>query len=107
MDEELNSLRERLEERMPGLSKSQRRIASHLLSHYDEAAFLSAADLASQLDVSEATVVRFAKAIGYDGFPQLKRALQSVYRSEVTPAARLQHKLAELAHNEDLSRYIL
>jgi DNA-binding MurR/RpiR family transcriptional regulator len=87
MDEELNSLRERLEERMPGLSKSQRRIASHLLSHYDEAAFLSAADLASQLDVSEATVVRFAKAIGYDG-------------SEVTPAARLQHKLAELAHNQ-------
>ena len=100
MDEELNSLRDRLEERMPVLSKSQRRIASHLLSHYDQAAFLSAADLAIQLNVSEATVVRFAKAVGYDGFPQLKRVLQSVYRGEVTPAARLQHKLAELAHNQ-------
>ncbi len=100
MDEELNSLRDRLEECMPGLSKSQRRIASYLLSHYDEAAFLSAADLATQLEVSEATVVRFAKAIGYDGFPQLRRVLQSVYRGEVTPAARLQHKLAELAHNQ-------
>jgi len=97
MDEELDGFRLRLEQRMLELSKSHQHIATYLLSHYDEAAFLSAAELAANLEVSEATVVRFAKAVGYSGFPQLKRSLQSLYRVQVTPAARLRHKLDELS----------
>jgi len=97
MEEELDGFRRRLEEHLPGLSKSQQHIANYLLTSYDEAAFLSAADLARRLEVSEATVVRFAKSIGYEGFPELKRCLQSLYRGLVSPTTRLQHKLAELA----------
>jgi DNA-binding MurR/RpiR family transcriptional regulator len=100
MVEELDGFRRRLEEHLPDLSKSQQRIASYLLTSYDEAAFLSAADLAQRLQVSQATVVRFAKAIGYAGFPELKRCLQDLYRGQVTPAAHLQHKLAELASHQ-------
>jgi DNA-binding MurR/RpiR family transcriptional regulator len=100
MQEELDSLKSRLEQHLPNLSKSQQRIANYLLTSYDEAAFFPAADLAQRLEVSEATVVRFAKAIGYAGFPELKRCLQDLYRSQVTPAARLQHKLAELASHQ-------
>ncbi len=100
MDEELAGFRHQLEVRMSDLSKSQQRIATYLLASYDEAAFLSAADLARRLEISEATVVRFAKAIGYDGFPALKRVLQDLYRGQVTPATRLQHKLTELAGSQ-------
>jgi len=100
MVEELDGFRRRLEEHLPNLSKSQQLIANYLLTSYDEAAFLSAADLAQHLQVSQATVVRFAKAIGYSGFPQLKRCLQDLYRGQVSPAARLQHKLAELASHQ-------
>jgi len=100
MEQELDGFRRRLEQHLPGLSKSQQHIANYLLTSYDEAAFLSAADLARRLQVSEATVVRFAKAIGFDGFPELKRCLQELYRGQVTPAARLQHKLAELASSQ-------
>jgi DNA-binding MurR/RpiR family transcriptional regulator len=97
MEHELDGFRRRLEQHLPSLSKSQQHIANYLLTSYDEAAFLSAADLAQRLEVSEATVVRFAKAIGFDGFPELKRCLQEMYRGQVTPAARLQHKLTELS----------
>ncbi len=100
MEQELDSFRRRLEQHLPGLSKSQQHSARYLLTSYDEAAFLSAADLAERLQVSEATVVRFAKAIGFEGFPELKRCLQELYRGQVTPAARLQHKLAELASSQ-------
>src|SRR5512137_3127891 len=100
MIEELDGFRRRLEEHLPDLSKNQQRIASYLLTSYDEAAFLSAADLAQRLQVSQATVVRFAKSIGYDGFPELKRCLQDVYRGQVSPAARLSHKLVELASHQ-------
>ena len=80
----------------PTLTKSEQRIASYLLASHDEAAFLSAAGLARRLSVSEATVVRFAKSVGYEGFPSLRRELQSIFRVKTTPAMRLQHKLEEL-----------
>lgn len=100
MEEGLNDFRQRLEDHHLGLTRSQQRIASYLLASYDEAAFLPAADLASQLGVSEATLVRFARAIGYDGFRDLRRCLQGLFRAQATPASRLQHKLGELASSQ-------
>lgn len=100
MEEELDDFQQRLEDHLPDLTKSQQSIASYLLANYDEAAFLSMADLAERLDLSEATLVRFAKAIGYDGFRELRRCLQGLFRAEVTPASRLQHKLGELASSQ-------
>ena len=43
---------------MRSLTKSQQRIAAYLLGNYDEAAFLSAADMANRLEVSEASMGR-------------------------------------------------
>ena len=98
--EELNDFRHRLEHHFPRLTKSEQKIASFLLSNYDQAAFLNAADLARELLVSEATVVRFARTIGYDSFPQLRRSLQHIFRVKATPATRLQRKLADLQTGE-------
>jgi DNA-binding MurR/RpiR family transcriptional regulator len=100
MEEGLNDFRQRLEDHLPRLTKSQQRIASYLLASYDEAAFLSAADLVQRLNVSEATMSRFAKAIGYDGFRELRRCLQELFRTKATPASRLQRKLHELGSSQ-------
>lgn len=94
--ETLERFQRRLEDHFDGLTKSQQRLATYLLGNYDEAAFLSAAALADRLRISEATVVRFAKAVGYRGVPELRRSLQQVFRLKVNPAARLEHKLDEL-----------
>ncbi len=98
--EELNNFRKHIENHFADLTKSERRIAAFLLSDFDQAAFLSAAELAQHLDVSEATVVRFARSIGYGSFPELRRVLQEIFRARVTPASRLQHKLADLKTGE-------
>jgi DNA-binding MurR/RpiR family transcriptional regulator len=100
MEEELDGFRQRLEDHLPSFTKSQQRIASYLLASYDEAAFLPAADLAKRLNVSEATLVRFARAIGYDGFRELRRCLQGLFRDKATPASRLQVTLGELASSQ-------
>jgi len=100
MEDELNGFQRRIEDHLPGLTKSQQRIASYLLASYDEAAFLPVADLAKVLDVSEATLVRFAQAIGYDGFRELRRCLQGLFRAKATPASRLQRTLGELAGSQ-------
>ena len=46
-------------------------------------------DLARLLDSSDATVVRTAQALGYAGFPDLRRELIEAVRGKATPALRL------------------
>jgi DNA-binding MurR/RpiR family transcriptional regulator len=100
VEEELDDFQQRLESYLPSLTKSQQRIASYLLASYDEAAFLSAAELAKRLDLSEATMARFAQSVGYEDFRELRRCLQGLFRARATPASRLQHKLTELASSQ-------
>ena len=100
MEEDLSDFQQRLEHYLPSLTKSQQRIATYLLAHHDEAAFQSAADMAEQLDLSEATMARFAQSIGYEDFRELRRCLQQLFRARATPASRLQHKLSELASSQ-------
>jgi DNA-binding MurR/RpiR family transcriptional regulator len=94
--ETLEGFRQRLGDRFEALTTSQKRIASFLAARYDEAAFLPAAALAERLNVSEATVVRFARAVGYRGFPEMRHGLQDLFRLRVNPATRLRRKLDEL-----------
>lgn len=67
------------------LSPAQRRIARYLLEHPDEAAFLSTVDLAERVGVSQASVTRFAFALGFDGFPEFRAALRALVLDRRTP----------------------
>lgn len=58
------------------LTPTQRRIAHCLLEHAPAAAYLSAAEVAELAAVSQPSVTRFAIALGYDGYPALRRALR-------------------------------
>ncbi|MFY1633766.1 MurR/RpiR family transcriptional regulator [Solwaraspora sp. WMMB335] len=58
------------------LTPTQRRIAHSLVQHAGSAAFLSAAEVAELARVSQPSVTRFAMALGYDGYPALRRRLR-------------------------------
>ena len=83
------TLTELLEAHNPHFSKGQRRIADFITSHYDEAAFMTAARLGEEVGVSESTVVRFATELGFSGYPGLQKALQELIRSKLTIVQRL------------------
>ena len=71
------------------MSKGQKLIADYILKEYDKAAFMTAATLSGLVGVSESTVVRFAYALGYDGYPKLQKDLQEVIQTKLTTAQRL------------------
>ncbi|HKT06035.1 MAG TPA: transcriptional regulator, partial [Rugosimonospora sp.] len=58
------------------LTPAQRRIAQCLLEHAGSAAYLSSSEVAELAQVSQPSVTRFAMALGYDGYPALRRALR-------------------------------
>lgn len=71
------------------LSPKERAVADFYVEHLEEAAFLSAAEIAQRLGTSDATVVRAVKALGYSGIPELRRELFDALRARATPAERL------------------
>ena len=75
---------------MPEFSKGQRQIARYILGHYDRAAYMTASKLGALVEVSESTVVRFANELGFDGYPELQRALQEMARTHLTAAQRME-----------------
>ena len=72
------------------LSKSHRRIAECIVTHYDKVVFMTASKLGEYVGVSESTVVRFAAALGYSGYPQLQKALQELLRHRLTASQRFE-----------------
>ncbi|MEZ0093422.1 MurR/RpiR family transcriptional regulator [Streptacidiphilus sp. EB129] len=105
------------------LTPTQRRIAHCLVRNAAEAPFLSSVEVAELAGVSQPSVTRFAVALGFDGYPALRRQLrelglgepgqrgagretaQDVVRNEQQQAvlseiANLQHLAAVLADPE-------
>ena len=88
MDKNLNEntkdLLRLIQVKFPKLSKGQKLIAEYILTHYDKAAFMTAAKLGSSVNVSESTVVRFANELGFSGYPKLQGALQELIKNKLT-----------------------
>lgn len=58
------------------LKRAERAAIDYILSHPDEIADASIVHVAREAGCSEATLVRLARRLGYDGFPALKLAFQ-------------------------------
>ncbi|MFH7599131.1 MurR/RpiR family transcriptional regulator [Streptomyces racemochromogenes] len=69
------------------LTPTQRRIAHCMVRGAAEVPFLSSVELAELAGVSQPSVTRFAVALGFDGYPALRRHLREVAPAE-PPAAR-------------------
>jgi DNA-binding MurR/RpiR family transcriptional regulator len=70
------SVRQRLSDSVEGASKADKLIVSFLLSNYNTIPFETAASLAEKVAVSEPTVGRFCRTLGYKSFKDLKDHLK-------------------------------
>lgn len=78
-----------IENRMQSFSKSQKLIGNFILESYEKAAFMTALKLGNAVGVSESTVVRFAIEMGFEGYPELQKALQSLMKNRLTAVQRI------------------
>lgn len=70
------------------LTPTQRRIAHCMVRGAAEVPFLSSVELAELAGVSQPSVTRFAVALGFDGYPALRRHLREVAPAERPEAAQ-------------------
>ena len=96
------SLNNLLKEKNVFLTPSQRKLMQYILSHDDESIFLNVEDLAKKVDVSEATVVRLSKALGFKGFPEFQRELRLLFKNKLTTTSRLQKTVKKVTSVGDV-----
>ncbi len=84
------------------LTKSEKRIANYLRKNQEESAFLAAGEIADRLGLSEATLVRFARTLGFTSYPAMRSLLQEAFRHRVTHSARLRGRLEDLREGGDI-----
>jgi DNA-binding MurR/RpiR family transcriptional regulator len=61
-------------------SPAQQALARYLVDHLAELPLVSAHEVAQAAHCSPATVVRFAQALGYAGYPELQRTVRQAHR---------------------------
>jgi len=69
-----------IRDRFDEFSRSQKDVGQYIVDHLDEAAFHTAEELARRASTSSSTVVRFAQALGFEGFPELQASARDEYR---------------------------
>ena len=92
-----------IEEKRAGFSKGQVRIAAYIEQNFDKAAFMTAARLGKIAGVSESTVVRFATELGFEGYPEMRAALQDMIRSRLTSVQRIEVAKTVLSGKDTLT----
>jgi DNA-binding MurR/RpiR family transcriptional regulator len=74
------TLSSEIKQRFDEFSRSQKDVGQYIVDHLDEASFHTAEELARRANTSSSTVVRFAQALGFEGFPELQAAARDEYR---------------------------
>ena len=74
---------------MPDLTPGHRRMAEYVLANLFHAATMRIDELASAVGASVATANRFARALGFDGYPQFREALVRGFEATLAPVERL------------------
>ncbi len=84
------------------LNGAQKRLGHYLQNDSSALLLSNVNDLAQAVGVSKSTVVRFAKSLGYKGFPEFKRDIQQEMRRKLRAADRMEETFAELGNDENI-----
>lgn len=97
---------------LPSLSPAEQRVARLVVADPAEAARRTITDLATAAETSEATVIRFCRSVGMEGYPQLRIRLAAeaarrveppdarVMGGDIPPGADMAQIIATIAFND-------
>ena len=83
-----------LAESLPRLSRTHQRVAHFVANNPQFASLASTRQLAEKAGVDAATITRFAKAVGFTGFHQLRLELRHTYLGHLEPLELIERQRA-------------
>lgn len=86
------------------LTKKETLIAAFVLDNFAKACFITSTDIAKRLDVSDSSVIRFTRTLGYTGFADFQKSIRKTYTERMNsvsdsitiPSERLKLSISKL-----------
>lgn len=93
----------RIEGALEDLPPAEQRMARYFVDHKQSVLLSSAAEIAQAAGTSDATVVRTARSLGFDGLPALREAMLAELTGIPSPDKRLARTLEEIGNDAALA----
>ena len=95
------SFTDRVNANLESMSPAERRVARFFQENREQVLIASAAALAAQAGISDATVIRATKALGFSGMDELRRTLATELKEDLSPVSRLARTLREVGDDKE------
>ena len=89
----MNRIRAHLQDKHDVLTKSERTVAEWFERSLEQLAFLTINEVSQHTGVGEATIVRFAKKLGFESYSALQREVQLAVQQQFSLGDKLQQSL--------------
>lgn len=95
------------------LTKKEKLIADFVLDNFPEACFITSTEIAKKLQVSDSSVIRFTRTLGYSGFMDFQRSIRKIYTDRINsvsdsitiPSERLKLSIGKLDQSDVIETY--
>lgn len=78
-----------INDRFDQFTRSQKKLAQYFSEHLQQIAFSTLEELAKQVGVSTTTIIRFTRALGYQGYSEMQKDIQNSIQTKVSLPERL------------------
>ncbi len=95
-----------ISENEKNFSKSQKIIGNYIKNNSEKAAYMTIAKLSKETGVSEATVLRFAEKLGFDGYPSFQKELIGFVKTKLTSIQRIDLAYEKMGDRDVLKRVL-
>lgn len=100
------SILDTIQNQFDSYSRRQQALARFIIQHYQKMAFMGIEALSESSGVSNATIVRFAKTLGYNGYPSLQKEIRRIVRLDLGGRERFKTAVLESEDENVLDRII-
>jgi DNA-binding MurR/RpiR family transcriptional regulator len=87
--------------KLPDYSKNQKLLANYILENLQTIPLLSVNELANKSGVSSATVVRFSRVLGYQGYLEFRNHLMDLLKESLSPADKFKATISKKEEYHD------
>lgn len=92
-----------IKRKLPSMSKGQKKISDFVLTNYEKAAFMTAAELGKSVGVSESTVVRYATLLGYKGYSEFQKDVEKMVQKKLDTIHRFELNDTDMSRQDILN----
>lgn len=88
------------------LTKTQKKLADFIKDNIHILPFLSITELGGKTGVSMASITRFTRELGFNGYSEFQKSAADLIRKDVVPMRELKHSITEDGEEDILSRMV-